>query len=64
MKYYYPIMKDSINAEDELSKLLSEELAKSIDAEILSDLKKMAASKSWKRKNSIEKLYKKIKDVG
>jgi hypothetical protein len=63
MKYYYPIMKDSINAEDELSKLLSEELAKSIDAEILSDLKKMAASKSWKRKNSIDKLYKKIKDV-
>jgi len=56
-------MKDSINAEDELSKLLSEELAKSIDAEILSDLKKMAASKSWKRKNSIDKLYKKIKDV-
>ena len=54
-------MKDSINAEDELSKLLSEELAKSIDSEILSDLKKMAASKSWKRKNSIDKLYKKIK---
>ena len=56
-------MKDNINAEDELSKLLSEELAKSIDAEILSDLKNMVASKSWKRKNSIDKLYKKIKDV-
>lgn len=56
-------MKDSINIEEELSKLLSNELAKSIDAEILSDLKKMAASKSWKRKNSIDKLYKKIKDV-
>ena len=53
----------SLNIEDELSKLLSEELAKSIDAEILSDLKKMAASKSWKRKNSIDKLYKKIKDA-
>ena len=52
-----------INAEDELSKLLSEELAKSIDAEILNDLKKMAASKSWKRKNSIDKLYKTIKDA-
>lgn len=56
-------MKDNINVEDELSKLLSEELAKSIDAEILSNLKKMAVSKSWKRKNSIDKLYKKIKDV-
>ena len=56
-------MNKNINVEDELSKLLSEELAKSIDAEILSDLKKMAASKSWKRKNSIDKLYKKIKDV-
>ena len=53
-----------INAEAELMKILSEELAKNIDAEILSDLKKMAASKSLKRKNSIEKLYKKIKDVG
>ena len=56
-------MKDNINAEDELSKLLSEELAKSIDAEILSSLKNMTLSKSWKRKNSIDKLYKKIKDV-
>ena len=56
-------MKDSINAEDELLKLLSNELAKSIDAEIISNIKSMAASKSWKRKNSIEKLYKKIKDV-
>ena len=52
-----------INIEHELSKLLSEEIGKSIDAEILSDLKKMAASKSWKRKNSIEKLYKKTIDA-
>ena len=52
-----------MNIEDELSKLLSEELAKSIDSEILSDLKKMAASKSWKRKNSLDKLYKNIKDA-
>ena len=53
-----------INAEDELSKLLSEEISKSIDAEIINGLKDyMTISKSWKRKNSIEKLYKKIKDV-
>ena len=63
MKYYYPIMKDSINAEDELSKLLSEELAKSIDLEIGNSLKNYVWSKSWKRKNSIDKLYKKIKDA-
>ena len=52
-----------INVEDELLKLLSNELANSIDVEILSNLKSMTLSKSWKRKNSIEKLYKKIKDV-
>jgi len=51
-------MKDNINAEDELMKLLSEEIAKNIDVEILNDLRKMTSSKSWKRKNSIEKLYK------
>ena len=56
-------MKNSINAEDELLKILSNELAKSIDAEILNNLKNMTLSKSWKRKDSIEKLYKKIKDV-
>jgi len=56
-------VKDSINAEDELLKILSNELANSIDSEILSNLKSMAASKSWKRKNSIDKLYSKIKDV-
>lgn len=54
-------MKDSINAADELLKILSNELANSIDAEIINDLKNMTISKSWKRKNSIEKLYKKIK---
>ena len=53
----------NINAEDELMKLLSEELTKNIDAEILNDLRKMTSSKSWKRRNSIDKLYKKIKDV-
>ena len=53
-------MKNNINAEDELMKILSEELAKSIDAEIISNIQNMASSKSWKRKNSIEKLYKKI----
>ena len=56
-------MKNSINAEDELSKLLSEEIAKSIDLEIGNNLKNYVWSKSWKRKNSIDKLYKKIKDV-
>ena len=51
-----------INAEDELLKILSNELANSIDAEIINGLKDyMTISKSWKRKNSIEKLYKKIK---
>lgn len=55
--------KNSINAEDELLKILSNELVNSIDSEILSNLKSMAASKSWKRKNSIDKLYPKIKDV-
>jgi hypothetical protein len=54
-------MKDNINAEDELLKILSNELANSIDAEIINGLKNMTISKSWKRKNSIEKLYKKIK---
>jgi hypothetical protein len=53
-------MKNSINAEGELMKLLSEELTKSIDAEMVNNLKKMVSSKYWKRKNSIEKLYKKI----
>ena len=52
-------MKDNINAEDELMKLLSEELAKNIDAEIIKNIQNMASSKSWKRKNSIDKLYKK-----
>jgi len=56
-------MKDNINAEDELMKLLSEEIAKNIDAEIIGNIKSMVSSKSWKRKNSIDKLYKKIKDA-
>jgi hypothetical protein len=56
-------MKNSINAEDELSKLLSEEIAKSIDLEIVNNLKNYVWSKSCKRKNSIDKLYKKIKDA-
>jgi hypothetical protein len=53
----------SINVEDELSKLLSEEIAKSIDADIINNLKSYATSKSWKRKNSIDKLYQKTKDA-
>jgi len=56
-------MKDSINVEDELMRILSQEISKNIDLEIVSNLKSMAASKSWKRKNSIDKLYTKTKDV-
>ena len=56
-------MKDSINAEDELMKILSQEISKSIDLEIGNNLKNYVWSKSWKRKNSIDKLYPKIKDV-
>ena len=56
-------MKNSINAEDELMKLLSNELVKSIDAEIINNIKNMATSKSWKRKDSIDKIYSKIKNV-
>lgn len=56
-------MKDSINVEDELMRILSQEISKNIDLEIVSNLKSMDASKSWKRKNSIDKLYTKTKDV-
>ena len=56
-------MNDGINVEEELMKILSNELANSIDTEIVNNLKNMTLSKSWKRKDSIEKLYKKIKDV-
>jgi|688.fasta_scaffold25334_6 hypothetical protein len=55
--------KNSINAEDELMKILSQEISKSIDLEIGNNLKNYVLSKSWKRKNSIDKLYPKIKDV-
>jgi hypothetical protein len=55
---------ENINAEDELMRILSNELANSIDAEIINNIKSYATSKSWKRKNSINKLYKvKIKNV-
>ena len=54
---------NSINAEDELMKILSQEVSKNIDLEIVSNLKNMTVSKSWKRKNSIERLYSKTKDV-
>jgi hypothetical protein len=56
-------MKNSINVEDELMKILSQEISKSIDLEIGNNLKNYVWSKSWKRKNSIEKLYPNIKDV-
>jgi hypothetical protein len=57
-------MSKNINAEDELMRILSNELANSIDAEIINNIKSYTTSKSWKRKNSINKLYKvKIKNV-
>jgi hypothetical protein len=55
--------KNSINAEDELMKILSQEISKNIDLEIINNLKGHAISKSWKRKNSIDKLYQKTKDA-
>ena len=54
-------MKNNINVEAELLKLLNNELTKNIDLEIGNNLKNYVWSKSWKRKNSIEKVYKKIK---
>ncbi len=58
------MMSKNINAEDELLRILSNELANSIDAEIINNIKSYTTSKSWKRKNSINKLYKvKIKNV-
>ncbi len=45
-----------MNIEEELSKLLSEELAKSIDAEILNNL--ISISKENIRKKSIDKIFK------
>ena len=46
-----------IDIENELSSMLSDELAKSIDAEILKGL--FESSKPFKRRNSIGKIYKK-----
>ena len=53
-------MKNNINVEAELLKLLNNELTKNIDLEIGNNLKNYVWSKSWKRKNSIEKVYKEI----
>jgi hypothetical protein len=44
-------------------KILSQEISKNIDLEIGNNLKNYVWSKSWKRKNSIEKLYTNIKDA-
>ncbi len=46
-----------IDIENELSSLLSDEIAKSIDAEILKGL--FERSKPFKRRSSIDKIYKK-----
>jgi len=48
----------SINIEDELMNILSEEISKSIDTEIINNIRNMVESKSWNRKNSIDKIYK------
>lgn len=53
-------MNKNINVEDELLKILNNELANSIDLEIGNNLKNYVWSKFLKRKNSIDKLYKKI----
>lgn len=49
-------MDNSINVEDELMKILSEELANSIDAEIISNIMKIATNNV--RKKSIRKIFK------
>jgi hypothetical protein len=46
-----------IDIENELSSMLSDEISKSIDAEILKGLFEQA--KPFKRRNSIDKIYKK-----
>ena len=46
-----------IDIENELSSMLSDEISKSIDAEILKGLFEKA--KPFKRRNSIDKIYKK-----
>ena len=50
-----------MNAEEELSKILSEHLAKEIDAEILKNI--MAIATNQVRKKSIGKIFK-VKDAG
>lgn len=45
-----------MNAEEELSKILSEQLAKEIDAEILKNIMSIATNKV--RKKSIGKIFK------
>ena len=47
---------DRIDAEEEMSKLLSEEIAKSIDAEILKNIMVIATNKI--RKKHIDKIFK------
>ena len=46
----------SMNAEEELSKLLSEQMAKEIDAEILKSIMSVATNKV--RKKSIDRIFK------
>ena len=52
-------MKNDMNIEEELTKILSEEFAKSIDTEIIKNIRNMVKSRPSSRKDSIEKIYKK-----
>ncbi len=47
------------NPSDELSKLLSQELAKSIDKEIMNELFRLFPKVTMSRRNKINKIYKK-----
>lgn len=53
-------IENSMNAEEELSKILSEQIAREIDAEILKNIMAMAANQV--RKKSIGKIFK-VKDA-
>lgn len=55
-KFTRNILKNSINIEDELQRILSNEIANSIDAEIISNIMKMATNNV--RKISIRKIFK------
>lgn len=55
-KFTRNILKNSINIEGELQRILSNEIANSIDAEIISNIMKIATNNV--RKMSIRKIFK------